>query len=223
MSVTIVFSSPKGGCGKTTAATILATELAAKGVKVTVIDADPNKDITYWSQLPGFPEHIDIVSNVTEDTVIDDIEAAGLRSAVVVVDLEGTASLLVANAISFANFVVIPIQGSNLDAKHASQQIKLIRSQERIVRRSIPFAVLRTWTNAAIIPGSQRHVDGLLLKAGIPVFSTRLADREAYRALFRFGGTLAGLEGRAISNVGTAIANAQAYAGEIMERVSAAA
>jgi septum formation inhibitor-activating ATPase MinD len=30
----IVFSSPKGGCGKTTAATLLATELAVRGASV---------------------------------------------------------------------------------------------------------------------------------------------------------------------------------------------
>ncbi|RYF34242.1 MAG: ParA family protein, partial [Cytophagaceae bacterium] len=41
---TIVFVSPKGGAGKTTAALILASELA-RGAAVTVIDADPNHPI----------------------------------------------------------------------------------------------------------------------------------------------------------------------------------
>ena len=37
----ITLSSPKGGAGKTTAATILASELAERGASVTIIDADP--------------------------------------------------------------------------------------------------------------------------------------------------------------------------------------
>jgi len=38
---TVVFLSLKGGGGKTTAAPLLASEIA-RGVRVTVIDADPN-------------------------------------------------------------------------------------------------------------------------------------------------------------------------------------
>jgi cellulose biosynthesis protein BcsQ len=34
----IAFSSPKGGCGKTTGAVILATVLAERGTSVAVID-----------------------------------------------------------------------------------------------------------------------------------------------------------------------------------------
>jgi len=38
-----------------------------------------------------------------------------------------------------ADFVVISVQGSQLDAKQAARQIKLIASQEPISGRSIPF------------------------------------------------------------------------------------
>ena len=40
-------------------------------------------------------------------------------------------------AISMSDFVVIPVQGSQLDAKQAAWQIKLIKAQERIAGRSI--------------------------------------------------------------------------------------
>ena len=46
----ISFISPKGGVGKTTAATILTTQLARKA-KVIVIDADPNRPVAAWAQL----------------------------------------------------------------------------------------------------------------------------------------------------------------------------
>jgi chromosome partitioning protein len=44
----IVFASPKGGAGKTTAAVVLGSEVARKEAKVVVIDADPRKRITRW-------------------------------------------------------------------------------------------------------------------------------------------------------------------------------
>ena len=49
---TIVFASPKGGAGKSTSTVVLATELAQKGVAVTVIDADPNRPVSQWASGP---------------------------------------------------------------------------------------------------------------------------------------------------------------------------
>jgi chromosome partitioning protein len=43
--LTKVFVSPKDGVGKSTAAVILATELAGFGAGVSMIDSDPNKPL----------------------------------------------------------------------------------------------------------------------------------------------------------------------------------
>lgn len=213
----IVFSSPKGGCGKTTAATLLATELAERGAGVTVIDADPNRNVADWAKLPGAPAGLTVLANVTDETIIDDIEAAATNSAFVIVDLEGTANLLVGLAISAADFVVIPVQGSQLDAKQAGRQIRLIRQQERAVGRPIPFAVLFTRTSPAIMPRTQRHIEGRFAESEIPVLNTRLCDREAYRAMFSYGGTLSALDGKNVSNLTLAIRNAREFVGEVIE------
>eukprot|EP01036_Dinobryon_divergens_P055091 gene55091-73593_t len=66
---TIAFANPKGGAGKTTAALLLASELAAKGAQVTIIDADPERWISQWGALAGKPANIEIISTVTEDTI----------------------------------------------------------------------------------------------------------------------------------------------------------
>ena len=62
---TIVFASPKGGVGKSTAAVLLATELASHGGTVTMIDADPNKPLSQWASLPGKPEKLFIIDSAT--------------------------------------------------------------------------------------------------------------------------------------------------------------
>jgi chromosome partitioning protein len=215
----IVFASSKGGSGKTTAATLLATVLAERGAGVVVIDADPNRNVADWAKLPGAPPSLSVISDVTDETIVDQIEAAAARAPFVVVDLEGTANLLVGHAVSLADFVVVTVQGSQLDARQAARTIKLIRSQARILGRAIPFAVLFTRTSPAIMPRTQRHIEFRFAETEIPMLTTRLADREAYRAMFSFGGTLSGLDPKNVSNLEAAIGNARELAGEIVERL----
>lgn len=215
----ITFSSPKGGAGKTTAATILATVLAERGADVTMIDADPNKQVVDWSNLPGKPSNLTVIGDVTEETIVDQIEEASEKAAFVIVDLEGTASLMVSYAISMSDFVVIPLQGSQLDAKQAARQIKLIKSQERIASRAIPFAVLFTRTNPAIIPKTLRFIEERFLELQVPIFATKLYDREAFRALFSYGGTLPALKEKGVSNLNAALTNALEFTSELIDRI----
>jgi chromosome partitioning protein len=217
----IAFSSPKGGAGKTTAAVILATVLAERGASVIVVDADPNKNVVDWSHLPGKPTNLSVTGDVGEETIVDTIESAAGRAAFVIVDLEGAANLLVSYAIALADFVVIPVQGSQLDAKQAARQMKLIASQERISGRSIPFAVLMTRVSPAIQPKTQRHIEDRFRELAVPVLETRLFDREAFKAVFSYGGSVAGLADKGVSNLKAAIANADAFAGEIVDTLRA--
>ncbi|MDR3449612.1 MAG: ParA family protein [Alphaproteobacteria bacterium] len=215
----VIFSSPKGGAGKTTAATLFATQLAERGASVIVIDADPNKNVVDWANLAGVPKTLSVVGDVSEETIVDEIEAASEKASFVIVDLEGTASLMVSYAIAMADFVVIPVQGSQLDAKQAARQMKLIKGQEKITGRSIPFAVLFTRTNPAILPKTQRHIEERFTELNVPILATRLFDREAYRALFSFGGSLSALKNKGVSNLPAAISNAIEFTGEIVERL----
>jgi chromosome partitioning protein len=215
----IIFSSPKGGAGKTTAATLFATQLAELGASVTVIDADPNKNVVDWASLPGVPKTLSVLGDVSEETIVDEIESASEKTSFVIVDLEGTASLMVSYAIALADFVVIPVQGSQLDAKQAARQMKLIKGQEKITGRTIPFAVLFTRTNPAIVPKTQRHIEERFRELNVPILATRLFDREAYRALFSFGGALSGLQDKGVSNLPAAIKNAVEFTAEIVERL----
>ena len=215
----ITLSSPKGGAGKATATTILATELAERGVSVTVIDADPNKNVVDWAKLPGKPETLTVIGDVTEETIVDVIEEAASKAAFVVVDLEGTASLMVSYAISMSDFVIIPVQGSQLDAKQAARQMKLIKAQERIAGRVIPFAVLFTRSNPAIQPKTQRHIEERFRELAVPVLATRLFDREAFRAIFSFGGSLGSLADKGVGNLQAARSNALEFTGEVVDRL----
>lgn len=220
---TISFANPKGGAGKTTSALLLATELAGRGAEVVVIDADPERWISQWGALPGRPGGLTVVGDVTEDTIVDRIEAAAEAAQFVIVDLEGTASLMVANAIGMSDLVVIPTQGASMDAKGAAKTLKLIRNQERMARRPIPYGVLFTRTSAAVASRALRNVREQLDRAGIAVFETPIVERAAYRDIFDYGGGLGELDPGQVSNLDKARDNARAFAGEILARLKAAA
>ena len=218
----IAFANPKGGAGKTTSALLLASELAARGARVTIIDADPERWISQWGALPGRPDTMIIIGDVTEDTIVDQIEAAASTAQFVVVDLEGTASLMVANAIGMSDLVIIPTQGSSMDAKGASKTIKLIRNQARMARREIPHAVLLTRTSAAVASRALKNVREQLDKAGIDIFATSIVERAAYRDILDYGGLLADLDPKLVSNIDKALLNAREFAGEVLARLKEA-
>lgn len=217
----IAFANPKGGAGKTTSALLLASELAARGASVAIIDADPERWISQWGVLPGRPSNITITSDVTEDTIVDQIEVAAEAAQFVIVDLEGTASLMVANAIGMSDLVIIPTQGASMDAKGAAKTIRLIRNQARMARREIAHAVLLTRTSAAVASRSLRNVRDQLDGAGIPVFETMIVERAAYRDILDYGGLLSGLDRTQVSNLDKAVENARAFAAEVVVRLRA--
>jgi len=215
---TIAFVSPKGGAGKTTSAFLLATALA-KLQPVTVIDADPNHPIQTWANGGNTPPGLTIVSDVDEDTIIERIEDAAENTPFVVVDLEGTASKIVLYAISQADLVIIPTQGSQLDANEASRAIRVVVQSQKMTKTDTPYAVLLTRTHPAFKARTQTHIQKTLIDAGIPVFETELNDRDAYRAVFSFQQTLDGLNASEVANLDKAKINVWDFVTEVVQRL----
>jgi chromosome partitioning protein len=215
---TIVFANPKGGAGKSTAAVILATQLARRGAKVTILDADPNKPVSEWAKR-GLPDSVTVIADISEATIIDEIDAAAEKTPFVIVDLEGTASMMVAYAISRAHLVIIPTQASQLDAKQAAKAVMLIKQQEKAFRKTIPFSILYTRTSSAIRTRTLAHLQSEFQKNNVHCFRTHLHEREAFRALFSFGGSLETLDARQVGGLDNAIANAREYAAEFVHMI----
>lgn len=215
----IAFANPKGGAGKTTSALILSSEIASFGATVCIIDADPERWISQWAALPGKPDSVSVISDVSEDSIVDVIDEAAQRSQFVVVDLEGTASLMVANAIGMADLVIVPTQGASMDARGAAKTIRLIRNQSRLARRAISFSVLLTRTSAAVATKSLKNVRAQLEAANVDVFQTAIVERAAFRDVLDFGGLLANLDPGQVSNLEKAKQNAREFAQEVVAKL----
>jgi chromosome partitioning protein len=217
---TIAFMSPKGGVGKTTSAFLLASALTTFQ-EVTIIDADPNHPIENWAKGGNTPHGLTIISDADEDTIIERIEDAAAKTPYVIVDLEGTASTTVVYAISQADFVVIPTQGSQLDANEAGRAIRVVRQSQKVskMKAATPFAVLLTRTNPSVRTRTQAHIQKGLIEAGIPVFETELNERDAFRAVFSFRQTLDGLNAAEVANLEKAKINVFEFVKEMLERL----
>lgn len=214
----ISFVQPKGGAGKSTAALVLATELA-KGSKVTLIDADPNRPMVKWQKRGGEAANLTIVENDDEVALLDDIRAAAQTTPFVLVDLEGTRNLANAYAISMSDFVVIPCQGSTLDSDEASRAVRLIRNEETRLGRNIPHAIMLTKISPAIRTRTLKHIEDDFIAGEVDVMTACLFERDAFRALFSFAATLDQLDPSEVSGLDKARANARAFALEVVTRL----
>ena len=144
----IAFASPKGGVGKSTSTLVLASALRERGADVSIVDADPNQPFAKakngWAALSGETPGITVISCTEPDQIIDAIDDAADKTAYVLVDLEGTASQTVGWAMSRADLVLIPTQGSQLDANEAVKARKLVLNQEKALQRTVPYSFFFT-------------------------------------------------------------------------------
>ena len=217
---TISFIQPKGGAGKSTSALLLATELA-KATSVAVIDADPNLPIVNWQKRGGGATNLRIIQAERDRSIFELIEETETQAAFVIVDTEGVADLRAAHAIAGSDLVIIPSQGSALDQDNAAKAIKLIKDQERPLRRTIPHVVLFVRVSPAIHSRGMKAAESQLAEHGIEVFETRLIEREAFKAIFSFNKTLETLRDDDVSGLRKARDNAKAYTAEVVKRLKA--
>lgn len=216
---TIAFASPKGGAGKSSASALLGSDLAERGATVAIIDADPNHPLVRWGKRDGKPAGLQVIEANGEEQLVDAIENAVRQTAFVIIDLEGTASSTVGVAMSRADLVVIPTKGSDLDAAEAVKAIKFIRFQEKVYRREIPFCVLFTQTRPAIRPRTQINIEKELREQNIPMFGTQLHERDPFRAIFAYGGTLTGLDPKLVRGIDAAKTDVRKFTNEVVRRL----
>ena len=215
----IVTASSKGGAGKSTLTLVLAQALDSMGASVTIIDADPNRPIVRWRK--GKSDcGVQVVGDVTESNIIKIIREQSAKRQFVMVDLEGTANRLVSRAITQADLVLIPLQASALDSNEAGRAVGLIQEEEEALEgRVIPFRIIMTRTNPQITTKIEASIYRSLSKAGIPLMSVRLHERQAYKAIFVERLALSEL-GEAVNGREAARENAERLAEEVVELIT---
>lgn len=215
----IVIGTPKGGSGKSTLALVTSLDMADLNYPTTLIDADPNRPILRWAAGGNVPAHLKIVE-ADERTIIKQIAQAAAETPIVIIDLEGTAAKIVLLAFSQADLVLIPVQGSQLDAEQANRAVEVVTEAEQVRGRPLPYRLVFTRTNPAVRPRTIQHIYDNIEQAGYKRLNTPLHERDAYRGIFSFRKPLESLDPKEVPGLVKAKANARAIVYEILEVLS---
>lgn len=213
----IAVASPKGGAGKSTTSIILGTELAHAGAKVHFLDCDPNRSLTLWAERQELPKNITFENELNDGNIIKAIQKYDQDGSIVIVDLEGVASVLVSRAVSRADLVITPMRATTLDATIGVRAISLIRDEEEMLQRNIKHAVVFTMTRA-IQSKQHKGIQSSLKDQGIDVIEPSLMERAAFSALFQFGGNLRTMPPQ--GKIENAILNAEGFAQAVFQRLT---
>jgi chromosome partitioning protein len=184
----ISLASSKGGSGKSTTVVVLAGAFAQQGYSVRIIDADPARRVVKWAEAGLTGPNITVVA-ADSKIISDTIQRAQNEAEIVLVDVEGSANMIVLLAIGQSDFVVIPTQPSAADVEEAVLTVGVVQSAEKIAKRVIPFGILWTRVPTQILSRETSSLFAQINEAGFPVVG-QLFERTAYKSLFSYCTTL---------------------------------
>ena len=178
---TVLVINSKGGCGKTTVTTNLASYYAAAGAKVAIKDYDPQGSSLQWlksraAHLPRIhganaaPQKAHLLRSlqtwVPAETDVQIVDAPG-----------GVKGILLQELMGKAGFVVIPVGPSSIDVHATADFLKDLLLLGWVRTRNIKVAVVanRVRSSMPVYEPLERFLKSLSLP-----FLTRIRDSDAY-------------------------------------------
>ena len=172
----LAFLNQKGGVGKTTLATNVATALAIQKQRVLFIDADQQGSALDWSAARK-GELLFPVVGLPKDTLHREIPALGESYDWVIIDGPPRVYIVAKSAIAAADIVVIPVQPSPYDVWAAKEIVDLI-TEVRVIKAHLNavFAVNHKIVGTAI----GRDVAAALASYSVPVLEASISQRVGF-------------------------------------------
>ncbi|NTF33953.1 ParA family protein [Rhizobium skierniewicense] len=211
----ITFANTKGGAGKTTAVLLLASQLARRGLKICVIDTDPQRWLSKWREAADSRVDLSVITYVSASSLQQHVLDNRRKFDHVIIDLPGAQSPLLATAVGLSNHVIIPVQGSTMDAQGGAQVLELLRYLDDRASIKIPHSVVLSRVNSMVTTRALLAAKALLANRNVHVLDTPIIERAAFRDMFEFGGYLHMMNASQVSNLDKALQNAKAFADEV--------
>lgn len=169
----ILVVNPKGGCGKTTIATNLASYYAVWGVPTALVDYDPQRSSLDW--LEARPDKYQAITGIAGHSSHINLPA-GTKRVIYDVPARSVVEKIV-KMMTHADAVVIPVLPSPIDIRAAAQFISEFISKGHLRQRKklVGLVANRVRENTLIYHDLETFLDGI----DIP-FVTTLRDTQNY-------------------------------------------
>jgi chromosome partitioning protein len=174
----LTVASTKGGSGKTTIVMALAGSLAAEGLRVAVVDADPNRAYASWADGAYEGPPVAVRAEADEARLAEVIDDLAPAADLVLVDTAGFGNRAALLAVAAADAVLVPCTPSRADVEQAANTLRLVDSASRAARRPIPARVVPSRLKHATAVA--RHVVSELGEAELPRTAAGIGDRVAF-------------------------------------------
>lgn len=180
--LTTLVASSKGGCGKTTLVTQLATHWVQSGKHTAIIDADRQHSSLRWAGRR--PENVPAVTAIEGSRKAFD-RLPGDVQRVIVDTPAGVDEKDLEPYLEKADVILVPVLPSHFDLDATLDFLAVLRGIPRVKRGKLPVGLvgnrLKPWTNA-----SQAAIAELGERAPFPVVA-ELRDSQAYVLLTALG------------------------------------
>jgi len=185
MAKIVAVAQRKGGAGKTTLVAQLGVAWAGQGLRVALLDVDPQGSLSAWAQVRreagwGAAPLIVTVQGWRLAVEIDRLRAA---HDLLVIDTPPHAETDARVAVRAADLMVVPVQPSPMDLWATGATLELARQEKRR-----PLLVLnRLPARSTMIAFSRERI----AREGLPLAATALGNRTAFAASMAEGAGVA--------------------------------
>ena len=182
----ISFQNQKGGVGKTTLSINVAAALALTGLRVLIVDSDPQGSVRDWASVREDTPPFHIIG-MDRPTIHRDLPEMTANYDHIIIDAPPRVSELARSAILASDCVVIPVQPSPYDV-WAAKEIVAIINEATVFKENIKsvFVINRKITNTAI----GREVKDALQVYNLPVLDAQVCQRVLFAESAATGKTI---------------------------------
>ena len=178
---TILVLNSKGGSGKTTVATNIASLFSTGGVKTTIMDYDPQGSSLQWSKLRASSRPdihvVDASTTKTKQTRTWQLKLPPQTERVIIDAPAGVSGLMLQEMLRRCQMIVIPVAPSPIDIHATAGFIKELLLIGKIRKQGIRIAVIanRVRSHTPTYEPLQKFLGSLKIP-----FVTTLSDTDNY-------------------------------------------